>query len=834
MFRWGKRNDFWNNSSANDSRNNAIASIPNDFVPDKLPFDDKAKIDEFFDRMSKLVSHGVSPEDRKYFVDCGVTQEFLKPNHEIWYDTDNMNGYLNSDAIIRTNLDNNISDLLVNGLDYTDPHNQYILQSALRNYQKNEAKDDFILSKIYQKLYAIQQNPAKATNLQSELQLARIYAEERPTESFQLFAYPEVYNFYKDILPDTTKVKIYETEWLKPSALSAEVHLEYADKYQQLTGRNLDDIRDSKGKSRLEIMLSSSYNFNANSVKEIEAFYSGKIAHEFEKLPEKGSAEYKNMQAVFAKMVELAQEGTYPKTCTVCENITPRLYEVYGGDFITSTSMFAALYKAGKLDDQAKKSFEEIAAGKGQLEKYEPLFAANNETIFSMRSIANAVNFAKQHNDDTSVERAIQKPMQVDTSEDLANMLKQCTSVLNDNMDYLKQRPQIRQKILEAITPYTDYKYFSQFDDYMKAEYILLAGNYDKELPTAKMLTQAAEAIKKENIYLEAEPREVMAKFGIKCISPEKYMRYGKNRSLYVDFENNNLNLVDFNQVGYFAPDYHPSYKSKTTFLNEMCLYGKGKEAALALNHGADPFVKIEFAQGSKQSLPFAGMFRRSARNNFDTADAVMKDIARNLAQGKQSVLENIWKSLGKDLRTQPKVAAIINETNKIYSSRDFSQEQSGKDLARQEQERKVRLQKEREEQAKREQLEREAKIRHEKDMHKLTSNILTNLGDMTAVSTPDIAIKIASFLKENKANAEMVPVLPNAEELEKIKQAALDKQAEQIRQNQERQKAEEAKKAQEQSKSTPQQPAKSKKDKGKRTNNLADLAQLLGGNDGL
>lgn len=162
MFRWGKRNDFWNNSSANDSRNNAIASIPNDFVPDKLPFDDKVKIDEFFDRMSKLVSHGVSPEDRKYFVDCGVTQEFLKPNHEIWYDTDNMNGYLNSDAIIRTNLDNNISDLLVNGLDYTDPHNQYILQSALRNYQKNEAKDDFILSKIYQKLYAIQQNPAKS------------------------------------------------------------------------------------------------------------------------------------------------------------------------------------------------------------------------------------------------------------------------------------------------------------------------------------------------------------------------------------------------------------------------------------------------------------------------------------------------------------------------------------------------------------------------------------------------------------------------------------------------------------------------------------------------
>ena len=47
MFRWGKRNDFWNNSSANDSRNNAFASIPNDFDPDKLPFDDKAKIDEF-------------------------------------------------------------------------------------------------------------------------------------------------------------------------------------------------------------------------------------------------------------------------------------------------------------------------------------------------------------------------------------------------------------------------------------------------------------------------------------------------------------------------------------------------------------------------------------------------------------------------------------------------------------------------------------------------------------------------------------------------------------------------------------------------------------------
>ena len=335
-----------------------------------------------------------------------------------------------------------------------------------------------------------------------------------------------------------------------------------------------------------------------------------------------------------------------------------------------------------------------------------------------------------------------------------------------------------------------------------------ICDNKDKIKNANKILDEIAKLkpkdVKYMNLAIELEQR------GYKSLKPEELIHYSSNKRIRID-ETEHPEVYDFDKVFLLDESYQHSSNSHTTFLNEMLWHKHQEGTVMALNNGASPFTKAGFFMDKFMAMPFNMYFSRELKNNnTEGLHEFMTYIAANLNEDKKKVLRDIWSSLGQKLRSDERVQKIIADSDKIMKSRDFNQERIEKELARQERERQAQLQKEREEQERRERQEREeqerrerqereAKIRHEKDVYNLTSNILDSLGDMTAVSTPEIATKIASFLKENKDNSEMVPVLPNAEELEKIKQTAIDKQAEQIRQNEERIKAEEEKKAQEQ-----------------------------------
>lgn len=349
------------------------------------------------------------------------------------------------------------------------------------------------------------------------------------------------------------------------------------------------------------------------------------------------------------------------------------------------------MYQQKKLDVEGKKAFCNLIPDYKRSE-IEPLFAADNETAFDMNSIFAAVSYAKQNNADISLERAVTKPFEYKDKAELAQLLNSTIQTLNAFKDYLNERLQIKQKILDQVKPHISIENFKTSRNFDVKDYIDLSQNYPDDLPAAQMIKEAAQFVKKNDSYLEKKHKSVFSKYNIKIVPPTEYLSYGKNRSLSVRFnENTDFSLIDFNQVGYFAPNYHPSYESKTTFINEMCVYGKAKEAAIALNYGADPFLKNEFALGKKNGLPFSGMFRRDARNNYRSSAEFMREVARNLNQGKQQVLENIWKSLGQDLRSIPEIASIIQETNKIYNSRDFN----GKQQAPSEAEKTIQLRQE-------------------------------------------------------------------------------------------------------------------------------------------
>ena len=134
--------------------------------------------------------------------------------------------------------------------------------------------------------------------------------------------------------------------------------------------------------------------------------------------------------------------------------------------------------------------------------------------------------------------------------------------------------------------------------------------------------------------------------------------------------------IVDFTDCDYAAPRYHLSNESKTTFLNEMLIYGKGKEAAYALSHGASPFQKIEFFRGKKTGMPFAGVFLRTMKDNFSGVQSLMNEIARNLdAKSGQQIIADIEKSLGQNLRQMPEVVQIMKNMRETFMHAKFEYE---------------------------------------------------------------------------------------------------------------------------------------------------------------
>ena len=159
---------------------------------------------------------------------------------------------------------------------------------------------------------------------------------------------------------------------------------------------------------------------------------------------------------------------------------------------------------------------------------------------------------------------------------------------------------------------------------------------------------------------------EKLHKEGIVTPQPKIYpalslIQYGKNDiSLDRDYQKLKLDFSDFRDV---ARPYHLSADSKTTFLNEMLIYGRAEAAAFALVNGASPFQKNEFAHGKKTGMPFAGLFLRTKNNNYKGVKELMVDIAAYLPVNKgPKIISDIEKSLGQTLRQDPYVSSVFVE----------------------------------------------------------------------------------------------------------------------------------------------------------------------------
>ncbi len=140
-------------------------------------------------------------------------------------------------------------------------------------------------------------------------------------------------------------------------------------------------------------------------------------------------------------------------------------------------------------------------------------------------------------------------------------------------------------------------------------------------------------------------------------------IRYGKNKTdISLDSNYQKLKL-DFSDCRAVARAYHLSCDSKTTFLNEMLIYGRAEAAAFALANGASPFQKIEFAHGKKTGMPFTGFFLRAKNNNYKGVKELMVDIAKYLPVDKgPKIIGDIEKSLGQTLRQDSYVTGVFAE----------------------------------------------------------------------------------------------------------------------------------------------------------------------------
>ena len=163
-------------------------------------------------------------------------------------------------------------------------------------------------------------------------------------------------------------------------------------------------------------------------------------------------------------------------------------------------------------------------------------------------------------------------------------------------------------------------------------------------------------------------------------------IRYGK-RSISLKCELDDI--VDFTDCDYVAPEYQLSYGCKTTFLNEMLIYGQGGKAAYALSHGASPFQKIEFFKGKKIGMPFAGVFMRSMKDGFKGVQSLMNEIAENLdTKSGQQIIADIEKSLGQNLRQMPAVAQIMKDMRETFMRAKLEYEKKHKEELEEEQKR--------------------------------------------------------------------------------------------------------------------------------------------------
>lgn len=586
------------------------------------------------------------------------------------------------------------------------------------------------------------------------------YSSSKTEENHPLFTEALYNGAIKDVQMEQ---KVLEAFWLR----SAKIDSDYIKKrYSELTGKNIKALVDDEGQGRFQWLVENMRNIGddtmfSNVMKD--------FPDEFLNLP---LEKIKNIDFNYVKELDLNDE-LEPQNLEKIEFMSC-VIEKFGSQILASswsgkidknkTDVLVYRYKKGIAKPEEKEALRKVS--NSHINELERLANLRGESFYQIDDLSYLI----KENKEKSLEALFKNGISFENDSQKYKVFYELieNAFANDKkkefFSYIERMMKDGNLELAKIN-----KFLDKESDFKSSVYLDFALHYYGKNPAVnKSVLEFAAREAQERNSLNSERIAELKKsgFNIKAQTALRLIHYRKNRNAEFDIPENPQDY-DFNVLAENAPIYHSSNGSKTTFLNEACIYHKGEAAAMALNQGADPFLKNEFAMGKKSGLPFAGMFRREMKNGLDDVKKFMTEIAAHLDEGKGAVLENIWRSLGRDLRETPQVKAVIDATNRAYKNRDFKAEKKAVIEARRAAEERKRLEQIEREEYKRKEDEQRAREKREKDLGDLKDNVIRSFKEeLPGLNDVKVAEKIAAYLHDHK---EELPVIPNQEELEKI-----------------------------------------------------------------
>lgn len=592
-------------------------------------------------------------------------------------------------------------------------------------------------------------------------------------------------------IDETQKRKLIEYVWLNSSYIDCKKTRQL---YQDLYHEQIDNIKDAQGKTRLQNVVNSHEfdtinifeNYDIHQIKQLSASEINKAIDSYRTETVNDNLEVTSPE-IF-KIISQAIDRHGPQIL-----INPlRDSLIYGTPNIL---MKRYIDRSSRPDELALiKQFPE------EFQKHEKFFNQFGDTIYKLKDLSDLIA-AKKTESIRIISKNGYKTTEKDQLYGAINNLLEKTAYNKELIPYVESIIKGNNADLRECRKFTERQYQDYKMDYARVsqntlQFVASHPLYSKDKNLMNALIK--QAVKDEAISEDLHNDLSALGYDFKDKSPFGYIRYSKNKSLHVQLpeDQEKLKRIDFNLLDYAAPNYHTSHKSQTTFLNEMCIYGKPEAAAVALNYGADPFVKNEFALGKKQGFPFAGMFYRDASNNYQNAAAFMEKIAQSLSPDKAQVLENIWKSLGRNLRENPQVSAIIRQTDKTFKTRNINNGRTAENdaeirariEAQKEAARIAQEQKALEERQAKEKAEQE----HQEDIRALQQKLTENLSkNLVGLTDEKLIIEIGTYIKGHK---EELRSLPNENELKEITDTLKNKRQEEQHQQETAKKLEQLK----------------------------------------
>lgn len=583
-------------------------------------------------------------------------------------------------------------------------------------------------------------------------------------------------------LDEETLKSVYQAAWLynqgnkTPDVLKQE--------YQKLFGENIEDVRETVdfkfpiGSSRFDILMAQK-DLKTLAKYNLDEF----LQQPFDKI----------ISSIGRVNIYLDEELNLDKESKDVYRFFDAFLDKFGLDKIadsinshTLSSVLTTRYLTGKRKPEEVNMLRSLEK-KSRLEK---AFAENGDTLYQIQDLPTLIKDDEKDKIDIILQRKDTFKNDDQKYETFNQIIVAWASLNDDNKEkYVSYVRDFNKKYnIDFNKAESHYGFASG-----KMLHFMLHEYGHNPSVDKKMLGSFLE---KARINQDIEDNDVaklkQIGFSFKTHLAQNLIEYNsKRRTVNIDLEGYDLSLFDFETPFLLDRPYQPSSNSHTTFLNETLQYWEKEAAVAALNNGASPFTKAGFFMDKFYAMPFNMMFSKALKNNDTQAlQGFMDYIASHLNEDKKGVLKDIWTSLGQKLRADSRVQKIIAQSDKVLKSRDFAQEKIDKELQRkaeeerrkqeeekrrQEEERRLAEEKRREEERK----IAEEKRRHEEALKTLQKNILDSLTDIISMDDKAIAVDIAKYLEDNKAE---LPVVPNAEELSTIKTAAFDKKTEELK----------------------------------------------------